>query len=119
MRKAIRAPKWNDRDPNQRGLPEHFSRYYWDCDFDSISWRKHKEDVVLRVLMRGTWDDIEWVRDKVGDVWLRAWIIKRRGKAIDAADLRLWGLLLHIPKRMVNSWLANKARQIWDKRAER
>jgi hypothetical protein len=104
---------------NERGLPEHFSQYFWDCDFKTVSWRKHKESLVLRLLARGTWNDIQWFRGRVGDAWLRAWLVKRRGKAVDRPTLKFWALVLHIPEKTVSLWLADESRKIWDQRFQR
>ena len=101
---------------NNSGLPEHFRQYFWDCDFNTVTWRKNKADIVLRVLVRGTWDDVKWVREKAGDKWLREWLVARKGRALERPDLRFWGLILRIPRRQVTSWLNDEARQIWDRR---
>jgi len=103
---------------NERGLPEHFRQYFWDCDFETVSWRKHKAEIVFRILVRGVFDDLMWIRNRAGDMWLRDWMTKRRGRGLDRPDVRFWGLLLKISPRVVTSWLNDESRGIWDRRTE-
>ena len=51
-KKSERKPSNEERPAvtlNARGLPEHFRKYFWDCDFETVSWRKHKAEIVWRV----------------------------------------------------------------------
>ena len=102
---------------NKRGLPEHFRQYFWDCDFDTVSWRKHKVYVVVRILTHGAWADIVWMREKVGDAWLKKWFVEKQGRELSWEQLNLWGSILGVPKEAIDTWLKNDhARKIWENR---
>ena len=113
----MRAPIRNSKSPvRNRALSAALRPLFWDYDVAKLRWPRDRELVIARVLQKGTWDNLCWLRRRAGDRALRAWIIRRRGRGLDPPDLRFWELILHIPRCTVNAWLADPERPVWDRR---
>ena len=98
-------------------LPTMLRALFWDYDFKALTWTNDRDLIIGRVLASGTWDAVTWLRAHVGDRVLRDWIMHRQGRGLSPQQLCFWELILRLPHRQVNTWLAAKERQLWDKRA--
>jgi len=97
-------------------LPKQLRPCFWDYDFARLSWEEDRELVIARVLATGSWEAIQWLRAQLGDPALREWLQRRRGAGLSPRQLRFWQLMLGLPRRQVDAWLAAEARQVWDRR---
>lgn len=105
------------RDEHDRvGLPENLEDLFWEYDVSELDWGDHREFIARRVLSHGTWAQICWLRDKLGDREVRRIIEARRGRDLSPRQLRFWQLILDIPAKKVDRWLDEPGRQIWDNR---
>lgn len=103
--------------PNRtRRLPRSLRAFFWDYDFSRLSWQADRDLVIGRILAVGNWDAIRWLCRRVSDAELRSWIERRRGRGLSSRQLRYWELILKLPHRQVNAWLADPVRQIWERR---
>jgi hypothetical protein len=102
--------------PQSDRLPRGLRAFFWDYQPARLSWKKDRDLIVSRILAVGDWKSIQWVRSRLGDEALRDWLLKRRGAGLGPRQLRFWELLLDLPHRQVDAWLANTARQAWDQR---
>lgn len=98
-------------------LPATLRALFWDYDFAALSWENDRDLIMARVLTAGSWDAATWLRSRVGNDALREWIERHRGGGLSPQRLRFWELILGLPHRQVNTWLAAEGRQVWDKRA--
>ena len=62
--------------------------------------------VIGRILTAGDWDSVQWLIGQVGKRALKQWIVGRRGRGLDARQLRFWELVLRLPHRAVTAWVA-------------
>jgi hypothetical protein len=97
-------------------LPRTLRALFWDYDFAALNWEEDRDLIIGRVLTSGSWDAVTWLRSRVGDRALREWIERHQGRGLSPQQLRFWELILSLPHRQVNAWLAAKERQIWDSR---
>ena len=95
-------------------LPEQLRALFWEYDFDDLSWEDDSDLIVARVLERGTWSDVLWLRRTLGDVALLGWITKRQGRGLSARDLRFWEVVLSIPHAQVTAWIDQPGRSVWE-----
>jgi hypothetical protein len=102
--------------PTPNALPETLRRWFWDCDFDQLTWEEHRDFLIRRILSLGTWDAVCWVRVKVGDFALREWIEQHHGRGLSSQQLRFWGVILDLAPSVVDAWLASPERKIWEGR---
>jgi len=97
-------------------LPRTLRPFFWDYDFARLSWKADRDLIIGRILAVGTWDALRWLRRRLPDAELRAWLVQRRGAGLSNRHLRFWELILDLPHRQVNEWLKEPARQIWENR---
>ena len=71
--------------------------------------------MIGRILAAGDWDSVKWVMERVGQPALREWIVQRRGRGLDARQLRFWELVLGMPHRQVTEWIT-AADGVWMRR---
>src|SRR5258708_5711732 len=95
-------------------LPPILLPFFWDYDFTRLSCAADLDLIIVRILAVGNWDSLRWLRRRLPDAELRNWLEHRRGAGLSNRHLRYWELILKIPRRKVNAWLAEPARQIWE-----
>lgn len=42
-------------------LPDSFRAYFWDCDFDKLSWSKYSSFIIARIVSFGNVAAISWL----------------------------------------------------------
>jgi len=89
---------------------------FWDYDFAALTWEDDRDLIIGRVLAAGTWEAVTWLRSRLGDRALRDWIERHHGRGLSPQQLRFWELIVGLPHRQVNRWLAAEGRQIWQER---
>jgi hypothetical protein len=94
-------------------MPPELRSLFWDCDFSSLELEKSRAFVTRRVLDRGDWDAISWLRCTVGDAAVREWFLAKCGGGLDPPKLRFWGLILDLPKREVDDWVKEARKTHW------
>lgn len=98
-------------------LPEKLRSLFWDCDFDSLRLGEHDSFVIRRILDRGNWDSIKWLRRTLGDDAIRQWFMAKHGRGLDPPKLRFWELILDLPKSEVDEWVRRARTSTWHGRA--
>ncbi len=86
-------------------LPKSLKRYFWDVDFSHISWARHRDYIIERLLSVGDHEAIGWVRRTAGDEYLRDWIIRSRARSLRPEQVTFWGLILGLPPTVVQDLL--------------
>lgn len=97
-------------------LPPLVRRLFWDCDPGDLSWEAHHDFIVERILSRGDWDSIQWLRRLIGDERIGEVIRRHRGRNLSPPQIRLWQLILDLPEDEVGAWLSAPSRALWDGR---
>jgi hypothetical protein len=73
--------------------------------------------VTARVLSVGGLRELRWLRRRLGDEAIAAFLTARKGRGLSPERLRYWEAVLGLPHRAVSSWLRDPARAVWDRRA--
>src|SRR5437899_2568033 len=100
-------------------LPRTLRPFFWDHDFGRLTWTADRDLIIGRILAVGDWNSLRWLRRRLPDAALRTWLQNRRGAELSSRHLRFWELILGLPHRQVNEWLADPQRRIWDERQKR
>jgi len=108
---------WTSVEESNPQLPPSVSRLFWEYQAGAVSWQDHRDFIVERVLARGDWDAIRWVRAHAGDAVVRQIVTRTRGRWLSRAQLRFWQLVLDLPDDEVAAWLGARGREIWDRRS--
>lgn len=100
----------------KHSLPNLLRPFFWDYDFNALTWEEDRALVIKRILTSGDWNAINWLRSHIGDESLKEWIQQHQGDGLSPRQLRFWELVLGIPHRQVNAWLSMERRNTWEKR---
>jgi hypothetical protein len=84
-----------------------------------VRWDEHRDFVIRRILVDGTWEQVSWLRHEVGDLALRDWIIRHEGHGLSSQQLRFWEVVVQLPSDQVEVWLQSAERKIWEGRVRR
>ena len=79
--------------------------YFWDCDWETLSWEQHADFIIRRILQAGDWESICWLRLRLGDGTLRTWLESQRGGGLSPRQMRFWELVLYISPGKVTRWI--------------
>jgi hypothetical protein len=78
---------------HQTKIPEKFRKYFWDCDFSSLSMKKHSKFIIERILNFGTLNDIQWLRKNVSSSRFRE--ISTKSRRLDKRTRNYWNIIHH------------------------
>lgn len=97
-------------------LPEMFKQFFWDYEFNTLSWSRHRDLIVRRVLRQGSWQAIGWLRRQIGDEDLRRWLVEHQGGRLSPRQLRFWEVILDLPTESVRQWVEQAKNNPWSER---
>ncbi len=81
-------------------VPDAFRSLFWDVDLTAIRLPEHTDYVVERVMSRGTWSAMCWLRAAFDEPTLRG-VLARRGDRLAPRERAYWSLVLgapHVPR---------------------
>jgi len=73
-------------------FPDDVSRLFWDVDPASIDLDQHRDYVLERVMTRGPWAAMKWLRATYSRDTLVDFL-QRRGDRLPPRDLAYWSLV--------------------------
>jgi hypothetical protein len=73
-------------------FPAEVERLFWDVDPDTVDVVAHRDYVLERVMTRGTWQAMLWLR-RTYPLEELASFLERRGDRLPPRDLAYWSLL--------------------------
>ncbi|HWY87747.1 MAG TPA: hypothetical protein VNX28_13530 [Gemmataceae bacterium] len=97
-------------------LSKRIRPLFWDYDFGQLTWEADSDLIIGRILAAGDWEAIQWLRRLLPEPVLRDWLVRRHGAGLNSRQLRFWELVLELPRRLVNTWLSDPGRQVWEGR---
>ncbi|OPY06071.1 MAG: hypothetical protein A4E67_01645 [Syntrophaceae bacterium PtaB.Bin038] len=103
----------------KESIPARLRPFFWDVEFRRLKLDRDRDLIIRRLLDRGDWEAVQWLRTRFSDRDLKNWLVDRRGAGLSPPKLRFWELVLGLPEQDVNDWLRSKTRQVWDQRAFR
>jgi hypothetical protein len=114
----MRTP--SSTSPSERstleGLPDTLRPFFWEYDFDALSWERDRDLITRKLLESGDWNSLRWLRGRLGDAALAEWLRLREGAGLSPRQLRLWELALDLPKLLVDRWIARVRDLPWEGR---
>lgn len=96
-------------------LPSRLRALFWDYKFEDMAWESDQDLIVDRVLTTGDWESVKWLRSRLGDDGLKEWITSHHRK-LSPRQLRFWELILKLPHRKVDEWVAAAKTSVWENR---
>ena len=98
-------------------LPASLRPLFWEYEFKKLSWEHDSDLITSRILSVGNIEDWRWLQQIIGRHGIREHILKHRGRGLDRRQLRFWQVLVDLPGKTVDLWLAEENRKVWDQRA--
>lgn len=78
-------------------FPPDVKRLLWDVDPDALDPERHLDFVIERVMQRGNWSAMRWLRARLPTERLVE-VLDRRGHRLSARDYAYWRLVLGMPQ---------------------
>jgi hypothetical protein len=100
-------------------LPNFLKAFFWDQNLEALSWARHRDFIIRRLLHAGSWEALTWLRLELGDSALREWILARNGAGLNPRQLRFWEIVLELPGREVTGWVQAGRDRPWERRLSR
>jgi len=97
-------------------LPTHLERYFWEYDVERLRRGVSLDTLLLRLMEAGGWDGITWLRNEMGEEILRDFLTRRGGRGVSPKRLRFWGLVLGLPRELVDPWVEAQRNSLWYRR---
>ncbi len=105
------------KEPGGERLPQALLGLFWDVNPRQVHLRRHRAFAVGRVLSRGTWAQISWLREHLGDGAIRDVLVETRARDLTRRQVRFWQVLPDLDENTVAAWLARPSRRLWEGRA--
>ena len=99
-------------------LPDELRPFFWDVDFDTLTWEEFHSFITRRLLQSGDWQSIQWLRSRLDDEALRQWIYQHDGRGLSPRQIRFWELILDLDRRKTNRWIRKLKLQTWERRTD-
>jgi hypothetical protein len=78
-------------------LPDCVVRLLWDVDPATIDPRRDRDYVMERVMSRGTWEAMRWLRATYSSEEIRDFV-QRRGDRLSPRDRAYWSVVAGLPR---------------------
>lgn len=78
-------------------IPEFLHSLLWDYDIDSIDIKIHAFLIIARIMERGTWETMQWLRKTYSNEELREFIEKKGVRLLPPRELNYWAFICGIP----------------------
>ena len=96
-------------------LPPSLHRFFWEYDPATIRLNEHSHLIMLRLMERGTWEAMLWLRKTFTNEQITEFLYKKGKKVLPARELNYWAFICGVPDEIRYEWLAEiKVRKdIW------
>jgi hypothetical protein len=81
---------------NATELPPFVARLLWDVDVQEIDIDRDRALVIERVMTRGTWEAMKWLRNRYSVEVLADFIRSRGRRLLAPRDLAYWALVCNV-----------------------
>jgi hypothetical protein len=77
----------------QASLPESVARLLWDVDSTRIDLHRDAALILERVMARGSWDAMKWLRAQYSREEIAAFVRGEGARKLSPRDLAYWALV--------------------------
>ena len=96
-------------------LPPNLYRFFWEYNQQEIDIHKHYELIMARIMARGNWQSMVWLREIYSGKKIRDFLFRKGWKVVPPRELNYWALVGGISDRKRKELLrkASKTNPIW------
>jgi hypothetical protein len=73
-------------------IPKSFEALFWDVDPETVQLTMHADYVIERIMSRGTWDAMGWLRSAFDEPTLADFLL-RKGERLPPRERAYWQLV--------------------------
>lgn len=77
-------------------IPPSVARLLWDVDPDQVELERDRELVFERVMSRGSWDAMQWLRARYPREQLADFVLREGQRRLSPRDLAYWALVCDV-----------------------
>jgi hypothetical protein len=77
-------------------IPDAVARLLWDVDAARLDFDRDRGLVIERVMSRGTWEAMQWLRRRYSKVVLAEFVRSRGARVLAPRDLAYWSLVCDV-----------------------
>ena len=105
---------------NKQTIPEFLIPFFWDYDEKTVEINRHAYLIMARIMERGSWEAMVWLRKVYADEELTAFLQKKGTRILPARELNYWALICGIPAETRRQWVkkAKERKSVWSMRSE-
>jgi hypothetical protein len=81
---------------NANELPQAVARLLWDVDVRQIDLERDRSLILERVMTRGTWEAMKWLRHRYPDELIADFIRTSGRRLLAPRDLAYWSLVCNV-----------------------
>lgn len=100
-------------------IPEFLHRFFWEYDPEEIDIHKHSDLIINRIMERGTWKAMFWLRSTYSQKMLSDFLYRRGSKILPFRELNYWALICDVPEETRQSWIRSRRQNqdVWQARS--
>jgi len=72
-------------------IPDEFKKYFWDCDFNEITWEVYSFFITERILKFGNSESIEWLLNKINRNYIKS--VLKKSRNLDKKTINYWEII--------------------------
>jgi hypothetical protein len=74
-------------------IPEHFRKYFWDCEFDDLTMDQYAFFITERILNFGNMESVKWLLRQIDEEFLKT--VVRKSRNLDKKTRNYWNFMLY------------------------
>lgn len=90
---------------NNTQIPEFVFSLFWEYDKETINIFEHADLIIGRIMERGTWASMLWLRKTYSEKKLVSFLEKKGRQALSPRELNYWALIAGVPVEKREKWI--------------
>ncbi|HHD56181.1 MAG TPA: hypothetical protein ENK89_00685 [Desulfobulbaceae bacterium] len=99
-------------------LPSNLYRFFWEYDQQCLDIHQHCELIMARIMERGDWWAMVWLRKVYSEEKIRNFLFKKGWKVLPPRELNYWAFVVGVSERQKRELLqkAKNTDPVWRNR---
>ncbi len=102
---VIMTEKTKNDIESKSGIPEFLYSFFWEYDLRDIDIVRHADFIIGRIMERGSWESMVWLKKEFPRDVMRNFLEKRGKRILSPRELNYWAFVVGIPAEKRQEWL--------------
>jgi hypothetical protein len=102
----------NPTHAQEQPLPPFLRSLFWEFDIGCIDRVKHADTVMGRIMERGNWPAMRWLRRAYHNDQIVSFLERRGKKVLPPREVNYWALISGVPQDKRAAWVSEARRQL-------